>query len=67
MDERVSRSLEAIKDFKGLIQLEKNVRERVVFDEEAASLALKSRASARPICPQTGAILRRPVALRGCC
>ncbi|PBB35914.1 EVE domain-containing protein [Mesorhizobium sp. WSM3882] len=37
MDKRVSRSLKAIKDFKALIQLEKNVRERVVFDEETAA------------------------------
>lgn len=42
MDERVSRSLKAIKDFKGLIQLEKNVRERIVFDEETAA-AFKQR------------------------
>lgn len=42
MDERVSRSLKATKDFKGLIQLEKNVRERVVFDEETAA-AFKER------------------------
>ncbi len=42
MDERVSRSLKAIKGFKGLIQLERNVRERVVFDEEMAA-AFKER------------------------
>lgn len=42
MDERISRSLKVIEDFKGLIQLEKNVRERVVFDEETA-VAFKER------------------------
>ena len=42
MDERVDRSLKAVKDFKGLVQLEKNVRERVVYDDETAA-AFKER------------------------
>jgi len=42
MDERVSRSLKAVKDFKGLLQLEVNVRARVVFDDEIAD-AFKER------------------------
>lgn len=42
MDKRVSRSLKAVKDFKGLIRLEKNVRERVIFDEDTAA-AFKGR------------------------
>ena len=43
MDERIYRSLEATNNFIDLLQLEKNVRERVVFDEETAA-AFKERA-----------------------
>lgn len=42
MDERINRSLMAVRDFKGLLQLEKNVRERVEFDEKTAA-AFKDR------------------------
>lgn len=42
MDERVRRTLRGIKDFKSLVQLERNVRERVEFDEETAA-AFKER------------------------
>lgn len=43
MDERINRSLAATKDFKELKQLEKNVRERAVFDDQIAA-AFKERA-----------------------
>src|SRR4051812_4706365 len=43
MNDQVKRSLATVKDFKGLGQLEKNVRERVDFDDDVAA-AFKERA-----------------------
>lgn len=42
MDERINRSLNTVRDFKALAQLEKNVRNQVNFDEEIAT-AFKER------------------------
>lgn len=42
MDEHIRRSLKVVKNFKELVQLEKNVRERLAYDEETAA-AFKER------------------------
>lgn len=62
MDEQVSRSLKAVTDFKGLVRLEKNVRERINFDEETATaFADRGQVIARGvIADRTGLDLRDP-------
>jgi len=60
MNERIQRSLQAVKDFKSLGQLERNVRGRVAFDEEIAA-AFKRRAETiarEMIAERTGLDLR---------
>lgn len=42
MDEQINRALRTVKDFKALAQLEKNVRKRVIFDNEIRA-AFKER------------------------